>query len=148
MRLEAVYRAGSGERMALLSEDSGRTHQRPRLGRCGAAYGLSSFRRSSSGSLTKLTAMRRASSRVSRLAAERRAGSSSKLEVAECLPGGVPYDEARVVVLLDDPRRQEAASGGAWSDDSGRTHQRSRQTQHAVFYEASIAGQNHLAYDA
>ena len=30
---------------------------------------------------------------------------------------------------------------------STRTHQRSRQSQHAVFYEASIAGQNDLAYD-
>ena len=29
-----------------------------------------------------------------------------------------------------------------------RTHRRPRQSQHAVFYEASIAGQNDLAYDA
>jgi hypothetical protein len=38
-----------------------------------------------SGSLAKLAAMRRASSRVSRLAAERRPGSSSKWEVGGCL---------------------------------------------------------------
>ena len=30
---------------------------------------------------------------------------------------------------------------------SARTHQRSRQSQHTVFYEASIAGQTDLAYD-
>jgi hypothetical protein len=45
---------------------------------------------------------------------------------------------------------EPAAGSGerrAWSDDSRRTHQRSRQSQHAVFYEASIAGQNDLAYD-
>jgi hypothetical protein len=38
---------------------------------------LSSFRRSSSGSLAKFAAIRRASSLVSSLAAERRPGSSS-----------------------------------------------------------------------
>jgi len=38
----------------------------------GALYGLSSFRRSSSGSLAKFAAIRRASSLVSSLAAERR----------------------------------------------------------------------------
>ena len=41
---------------------SAQTHQRARLGRRGAVYGLSSFRRSNSGSLAKLAAMRRASS--------------------------------------------------------------------------------------
>jgi hypothetical protein len=28
------------------------------------------------------------------------------------LPGGVCHDEARIVMLLDDPRRREAARGG------------------------------------
>jgi len=32
-------------------------------------------------------------------------------EIAERLPGGVPRDEARIVVLLDHPRRREAARG-------------------------------------
>jgi hypothetical protein len=49
---------------------------------------------------------------------------------------------------LDRPGRREAARGSHGGEDSGRTHQRSRQSQHAVFYEASIAGQNDLAYDA
>ena len=44
----------------------------------GGFYRLSSFRRSISGSLAMLAAMRRASSLVSSLAAERRPGSSSK----------------------------------------------------------------------
>jgi hypothetical protein len=33
-------------------------------------------------------------------------------QVAERLPGGVPHDEARIVVLIDYPRRREAARGG------------------------------------
>jgi len=33
-------------------------------------------------------------------------------EIAERLPGRVPHDEARGVVLLDYPRRPEAAGGG------------------------------------
>jgi hypothetical protein len=41
-------------------------HQRPRLGRRGAVYCLSSFRRNNSGSFAMFTAMRRASSRVMR----------------------------------------------------------------------------------
>jgi hypothetical protein len=49
-----------------------------RLGRRGALYGLSAFRRNNSGSLAKFAASRRASSLVSSLAAERRPGSSSK----------------------------------------------------------------------
>ena len=35
------------------------------------------------------------------------------------LPGGVPHDEARIVMLLDHPRRREAAWGGH-SDDSSK----------------------------
>jgi len=44
------------------------------LARRGASYGLSAFRCSSSGSLVKFAANRRASSRVSSLAVERRPG--------------------------------------------------------------------------
>ena len=47
---------------------------------------LSHGRLSSSGSLAMLAAMRRASSRVSRCAAERRPGSYSKIDVSERLP--------------------------------------------------------------
>jgi len=47
------------------------THQQLRMRWRGRPYGLSAFRRSSSGSLAKFAAMRRASSRVSSLAAER-----------------------------------------------------------------------------
>jgi hypothetical protein len=54
------------------------TRQRARLGRRGPVCGASSFGRSTSGSLAMLAAMRRASSRVSGLAAARRPGSSSK----------------------------------------------------------------------
>ncbi|MGO9681155.1 MAG: NAD(P)-binding domain-containing protein [Beijerinckiaceae bacterium] len=32
-----------------------------------------------------------------------------EVEIPERLPGGVLHDEARIVVLLDDPRRREAA---------------------------------------
>ena len=35
-----------------------------------------------------------------------------EIEIPERLSGGVLHDEARIVVLLDDPRRREAASGG------------------------------------
>jgi hypothetical protein len=87
----------------------GRTRQRPRLRRGGAVYTPSSFRRSSSDSLATLAAMRRASSRVSRLAA---APSRLLLEidVGERLPVGVANDEA-LWVLVDHPRRREAARG-------------------------------------
>jgi hypothetical protein len=44
--------------------DGRQTHQRPRLRRRGASYGRSSFRRSSSGCLAMLAAMRRASSLI------------------------------------------------------------------------------------
>ena len=56
-----------------------------------------------------LAAMRRASSRVSRCAAERRPGSSSK-HVGERLPVGVADDEASVR-FLDGPGQREAALG-------------------------------------
>ena len=45
----------------------GRTHPTPRLGRRWALYRLPSFRRSSSGSLAKFAAMRRASSTLATL---------------------------------------------------------------------------------
>jgi len=32
-----------------------------------------------------------------------------EIEMAERLPGGVPHDEARIVVILERPRRWEAA---------------------------------------
>jgi len=34
-----------------------------------------------------------------------------EVEIAERLPGGVLHDEARIVVLVDDPRRREAEGG-------------------------------------
>jgi hypothetical protein len=40
------------------------------------------------------------------------AGLLLEVEIDERLPGGVLHDEARVVMLLDDPRRREAARGG------------------------------------
>jgi len=55
----------------------------PRQGRREALYGLPSFRRSSSGSLAMFTAMRRASSRVSRLVVERRCDAAICPESAE-----------------------------------------------------------------
>jgi hypothetical protein len=62
-----------------------------------------------SGSLAMLTAIRRASSRVSSLAAERRPGSSSiEIDVGERLPVGVADDETGVC-LFGDPGRREAA---------------------------------------
>jgi hypothetical protein len=39
-------------------------------------------------------------------------GSSRNRKYASACPGGVLHDEARIVVLFDDPRRREAASGG------------------------------------
>ena len=51
-----------------------------------AAYDCARYFHSSSGSLAKLTANRRASSLVSRLAAERRPGSRSIIEIARPLP--------------------------------------------------------------
>jgi hypothetical protein len=78
----------------------------------GALYGLSAFRRSNSGSLAKFAAMQRASSRVSSLAAERRPGSSSKIEIRKRLCGAVAHDEAGVVRLIERPPRREAARGG------------------------------------
>jgi len=44
-------------------------------------------------------------------AAERRGGLILEIEIAKRLPGAVADDEARIVVLLDDPRRREAAHG-------------------------------------
>jgi len=34
-----------------------------------------------------------------------------EIEIAERLPGGVLHDEPRIIMLLDDPRRREAAKG-------------------------------------
>jgi hypothetical protein len=36
---------------------------------------------------------------------------SLETEIAERLPGGVLHDEARIIMLLDDPRRRETACG-------------------------------------
>jgi hypothetical protein len=69
--------------------------------------------RSSSGSLAKFTAIRRASSRDSLLVIERRSGWSSK-EIAERLAGRVADDEAGVR-FFDDPRRRAAARGSSGS---------------------------------
>ena len=55
-------------------------------GRRGALYRLSALRRSSSGSVAKFAAIRRASSRVSSLAADRLPGSSSKYTYAIACP--------------------------------------------------------------
>jgi hypothetical protein len=52
--------------------------------------------RSSSGSLAMLAAMRRASSRVSSLAAARRARLLLEIDVGERLPGRIADDEAGV----------------------------------------------------
>jgi len=92
------------------------SQRRPALAPAGNAL---DFPFSSSGNLAKLTAMRRASSRVSSLAGERRPGSFLEIELPERLPGAVADDEAGVVCLLDRPGRREAAHG---SDDSGWTH--------------------------
>jgi hypothetical protein len=48
---------------------------------------------------------------VSRFADERPTGFLLKIEIRKRLPGGVLHDEARIVVLLDDPRRRKAACG-------------------------------------
>jgi len=50
--------------------------------------------------------MRRASSRVSRLAAARRPG-FLEVEITERLTVGVMHDEAGIVRLIDGPRRRE-----------------------------------------
>jgi len=42
-------------------------------------------------------------------------GASLEIDLRKRLPGGVPHDEARVVMLLDGPGRREAAHG---SDNS------------------------------
>ena len=67
----------------------------PPLCHCDSVFGFSS-----SGSLAKFDAMRRASSRVSRLAADRRTRLLLEIEVAERLPGRVLHDEG-LGVLLD-----------------------------------------------
>ena len=54
--------------------------------------------------------MRLASSRVSKLAADRRPGSSSEIEIAECVAGGVAHDVAGVM-LVNGPRRREVVAG-------------------------------------
>jgi hypothetical protein len=59
---------------------------------------------SSSGSLAKFAAMRRASSLLSSLAAERRPGLVFEVEVRKRLPDVVADDEAGVVLLVDPPR--------------------------------------------
>jgi hypothetical protein len=84
----------------------------------GPVYGLSCFRRRRS-SLAMLGAMRRASSRVSRLAAVRRPGSASRNRRSPACPFLSLDDEARVVVLLDRPRRRGAAGWGPCSDQKG-----------------------------
>jgi hypothetical protein len=66
--------------------------------------------RVSSGNFAMFAAMRQASSRVNSLAADRRPGSSSKLDVCERLPVGVTDYKARVR-FLDGPGRREAALG-------------------------------------
>jgi hypothetical protein len=63
--------------------------------------------RSSSGSLAKFAAMRRASSRVSRLVTGCRAGLIIKIKVRQRLPGGV-LDEKAFFQLLDGPGRETA----------------------------------------
>ena len=64
--------------------------------------------RSSSGNLAKLAAMRRASSLVSSLAAERPTGFVLEIDIGERLPVVVAHDEAGVCPL-DGPGRREAA---------------------------------------
>ena len=59
-----------------------------------------------------LTAMRRASSLVSKFAAARRPRLILELDIGQRVAGDVLYDEARLTVLLDGPRRQEAAGAG------------------------------------
>jgi hypothetical protein len=58
--------------------------------------------------LAKFTAMRRASSRVSRLSMAGLCCSLVKIEIPQRLPAGVADDEA-FVVLIEHPRRPEAA---------------------------------------
>ena len=69
-------------------------------------------RRSSSGSLAMLAAIRRASSRVSKLAARAAAGVTLEIHLGERLAVVVADDEAGAVHFLDGPWRREAASGG------------------------------------
>jgi hypothetical protein len=57
-------------------------------------------------SLAIFAAIRRASSLLSSLAAERRPGSSSKINVGKLVPVVIAHDKARVQ-LLDGPRRRE-----------------------------------------
>ena len=83
------------------------------------AVGPFYFPRSSSGSLAKLAAMRRASSLVRKLGRRAPTGLLLEIEIAERLPGRVADDEARVVVLLDGPGWREAARHPSPSGLSG-----------------------------
>jgi|GEM_PF-5633725 len=79
----SLHRGLRGSVPRTIRPSSGGDAQEPRkpdgrLGRREALYGLTSFRRSSPGSLAKFAAMRRASCLVSLLVAERRPGFSSK----------------------------------------------------------------------
>ena len=95
----------------------GRTHPTPRLGRCGAFYGWPSFRRSVSGSLAKFAAMQRASSLVSPVGRRAVLRFVVEIEATERLPGRVTDNEA-LGVLIDGPRRREAARAGHGTNDS------------------------------
>jgi hypothetical protein len=73
------------------------------------------------------------------------------------LPGGIPHDEARIIVLLDEPGRREAAREGhgvivAWStsptrsrnaasreDRASITNKLKRGTFQAAFFLACLA---------
>ena len=76
---------------------------------------LQFFPRSIFGSLAMLVAMRRASSRVSSLAAARLPGLALEVYVGERLPIGVADDQAPPIQLgvglVDGRRRREAALG-------------------------------------
>jgi hypothetical protein len=86
------------------------THQRPRWRRSGASYWLPSFRRSSSGSLPKFAAIRRASSLVSSLAAAT-VSVPLEIDVGQRLPVGVADDEA-FGMLVDHPRGEKRRGEG------------------------------------
>ena len=77
-----------------------------------APCGIQAFRRNSSGSLAKLTASRRASSRGEQLRRRAPTGLVLEVEIAERLSILVAYDEAGGVVLLDGPRRWEGRAEG------------------------------------
>jgi hypothetical protein len=59
--------------------------------------------------LAIFTAIRRASSLLSSVAAERRLALVLEINIRKLLPIVVPHDEVGIVVLLDEPRRREAA---------------------------------------